>query len=199
MQRVLLLHAGRSCLTKVPRSYSNTSVLFPAGRYIPYPDDYRIRRGIPALPFSQSEKTAARPKPGGYPKELKTIGDHIRAWRIDNNLIQKDVAKLLAVCEDTIVGWEIRGTVPTMRQMAGITKLLGYVPVVIDTSTFGGKITFHRYVQGITPKEFGALLPADASTVRDWEKGKHIPSEKKKLKILMIIKYVASPILDDLG
>jgi DNA-binding XRE family transcriptional regulator len=32
------------------------------------------------------------------------MGDHIRAWRIDNKLLQADVAKRLGVCEDTIAG-----------------------------------------------------------------------------------------------
>ena len=68
----------------------------------------------------------SRPKPVGYPKELKTIGDHIRAWRLDNNVLQADVANMLGVCEDTVVGWEVRGTIPKTRQMSGIIHMIGY-------------------------------------------------------------------------
>jgi DNA-binding XRE family transcriptional regulator len=93
---------------------------------------------------------------------LKTIGDHIRAWRLDNNLLQADVAKILSVCKDTIIGWEMPGTVPTAPQMPQIIKMIGYMPLSIDTSAFAGRITYYLYTQGITPKEFGELIPVDA-------------------------------------
>ena len=112
---------------------------------------------------------------------MKTIGDHIRAWRLDNHLLQVDVANILNVCEDTVVGWEMRETTPTMRQMPGIIGMIGYLPVKINTRTFGGGITHYRYMLGITPKQFGLLVSSDASTVRDWENGKHTPPKKKRL------------------
>lgn len=42
-----------------------------------------------------------------YPKELNTIGDCLRVWRIDNILLQNDIAKIPGVCEGCIVRWEI--------------------------------------------------------------------------------------------
>lgn len=137
---------------------------------------------IPALPFSRIDNTVYRPKPESYPKILKTIGDHLRAWRIDNRLLQADTANILSVCEDTIVGWEMRGTIPAMRQMPGIIKVIGYLPVEIDASTLGGRITKYRYMRGLTPSEFGMLVSADSSTVRKWELNKNTPhGERKKL------------------
>ena len=140
MQRVSLPHADRSCLRADPKFYSGISAPLRVDKCILVQDDYRNHRDIPALPFSQSKNTVPRPKPESYPKILKTIGDHIRTWRIDNHLLQAEIAILLSVCEDTVVGWEMRKTVPT--------------------------------------------------TVRDWEKGKHIPSRKKRLKIEAIIRYM---------
>lgn len=180
MQPGLLPHAGQCDLIKARIFYSNTSVPFPAGRCIPCPGDYKNRRGIPALPFSKSTRTVPRPKPRSYPKELKTIGDHIRAWRIDNFLSQAEVAKILGVCEDSVVGWEMRGTIPAIQQIPGIIEMIGYLPVEIDTSTFGGRVTKYRYIKGLTPKEFGDLISADPSTVRDWEKGKNRPNNMKR-------------------
>jgi len=131
------------------------------------------------MPFHTIIKSVPLPKPGGYPKQLKTIGDHIRAWRLDNRLFQVDVAKRLDVSEDTIVGWEMRSIKPTVRQIPGIVKLIGYLPIEIDTSTFGGRVTMYRYEHGITPKEFGLLVSADASTVRAWEKGENTPNKNR--------------------
>ena len=115
----------------------------------------------------------------GYTKKLETIGDHIRKWRINNHLFQADVAKRLDVCEDTIVGWEMRNVNPTVRHIPGIVKLIGYLPIEIDISTFGGRIAMYRYKHGITPKELGLLVSADASTVRAWEAGKNTPHKNR--------------------
>ena len=126
---MLLPHVNQFYRAMARISYSNTSAQFLADKYIPFRGDYKNRRGIPALSFSQSKNTVLRPKPESYPKILKTIGDHIRAWRLDNNLIQADLAKILEVCEDTIVGWEMRGRKPAMKQIPGIIKLLGHISV----------------------------------------------------------------------
>lgn len=45
-----------------------------------------------ALPFCHLELRAARRKPATYPKQINSLGDHIRARRLDLNLLQKQVA-----------------------------------------------------------------------------------------------------------
>ena len=189
---MLLPHAGQYGLITALIFYSGISAQRRADRCIPGRDDYKNHRDIPALPFSQKRITAARPKAEGYPKELKTIGNHIRAWRIDNQLPQSDVAKILSVSEDTIVNWEIGEIVPAIKYMPEIIKMIGYLPVDIDTSFLGGRITHYRYMLGVTPKQFGSLIPADASTVRDWESGRHIPLRRKRLIVESIIKQIGA-------
>jgi len=139
------------------------------------------------LPFSAINIVVPLPKPEGYPKELNTIGDHIRAWRLNNKLLQADVAKLLSVCEDTIVGWEMRNTSPSIGHIPGITKMIGYLPVQIDDSTLGGRIKKYRNKHGLTPEQFGDLIPAHPSTVLDWEKSCHVPPKKTRRKIEFIL------------
>ncbi len=149
--------------------------------------DCNTRKGIPALPFSRSLNVVELPKSQYYPKEFKSVGDHIRAWRLNNHLLQSEVAKLLGVCEDTIVGWEMRGTTPFIRHMPKIIKMIGYTPFKFDTSTLAGQIIHYRFTNGLNPKEFGALIPADATTIQNWENGKHIPRKRKYKKIKNIL------------
>jgi len=141
------------------------------------------------LPFSRGQNIVALPKSESYPKQLMTIGNHIRAWRLNNHLSQANVAKILGVCEDSIVGWETRGITPTVRQIPGIFRMIGYLPFNIDTSTLGGKIYCYRIMHGLSRNEFGALIPADASSILSWEKGKHVPPKRKYKKIEEIIKH----------
>lgn len=181
MLQVSLQHAGQSDRAKGLRSCSGIFERYRVDRYNLFQDDYSSRKDIPALPFSSYTNVVQQPKSKYFPKTLKTIGDHIRAWRIDNKLFQTDIAKLLGVCDDTVVGWEMRNHKPTVKQMPGIIQLIGYLPIEIDTSTFAGKIAMYRYKHGLTPKNLGLLLSADASTVRAWEGGKNTP-HKSRLK-----------------
>ena len=79
---------------------------------------------IPALPFSKMRERVTKPKPVSYPKELITIGDHLRAWRLDNGLLQSDVATILGVCEDSIVGWENMRYKPSNNSTSKIAALI---------------------------------------------------------------------------
>jgi ribosome-binding protein aMBF1 (putative translation factor) len=82
----------------------------------------------------------------------------------------------------------MRNIRPSARQIPVITQLIGYLPIEIDTSTFGGRIAMYRYEQGITPKELGLLVSADASTVRAWEAGKNTPHKNR-------IRYIEESLL----
>lgn len=43
-----------------------------------------------------------------YPEQIKKLGDHIRAKRLDNKQFQKDVAKIIGVSEESINHWETK-------------------------------------------------------------------------------------------
>jgi DNA-binding XRE family transcriptional regulator len=145
---------------------------------------------IPALPFSKTRNSMSRPKPDGYPKILKTIGDHVRKWRMDNGLVQRDVAEMLGVCLNTVEGWESRKKMPAIRQMPGIIRLLGYLPIQIDSSTMSGNITYYRYMRGITQEELAKELGVNESTVFHYEKGTHKPVRKTSLKLQALFNTV---------
>lgn len=69
----------------------------------------------PALPFCHLVFKGLRPHPREYPKELNTLGDHIRKRRI--NLRQKDVARLVGVSKLMVCYWEKNRCQPSTRQI----------------------------------------------------------------------------------
>ena len=64
-----------------------------------------------------------------YPKQLKTLGDHIRARRLDLGLLQKDVAEIIGVTTDTIANWEKNRHHPMRCHYMRINTFLGYSPL----------------------------------------------------------------------
>ena len=80
------------------------------------------------MPFCHFEKTSKKPVSKAYPKELVTIGDHIRKRRLDLRLTQKRVAAILGVNECTVWNWENNRTKPLPSLKARIGEFLGCLP-----------------------------------------------------------------------
>ncbi|KAA3630601.1 MAG: XRE family transcriptional regulator [Bacteroidetes bacterium] len=69
-----------------------------------------------------------RPVNPAYPEELNTLGDHLRKVRLDRNLSQPDVAKLLGVTTDTVTNWELNRNQPRAKFVNKIISFLDYIP-----------------------------------------------------------------------
>src|SRR5690606_20338602 len=54
-----------------------------------------------ACPFTNLRLEAVKPLPEGYPAELRTVGDHVRARRLDLGLTQAQAAMRMGVSVDT--------------------------------------------------------------------------------------------------
>ncbi len=106
-----------------------------------------------ALPFCQIAIQAQKPKPDGYPEKLETVGEHLRARRLDLFLFQKDVAKILNVSTCTIENWELGRSFPMKGQLPKVIKFLGedstYVPIEI---MLGLKLKKYRRKHSLTQK-----------------------------------------------
>jgi DNA-binding transcriptional regulator YiaG len=76
------------------------------------------------LPFCHLAIKAEKPKPTAYPAVLDTLGDQLRAKRLDLVLHQKDVAAIIGVTEDTICYWEINRVKPSKRLLPLIKGFL---------------------------------------------------------------------------
>ncbi len=77
-----------------------------------------------ALPFCHIEKTTKKPVSKAYPKELVTIGDHVRKRRLDLKLTQKKIAAALGVDECTVWNWENNRTSPLPSLMPKLAEFL---------------------------------------------------------------------------
>jgi DNA-binding transcriptional regulator YiaG len=79
------------------------------------------------LPICNIQLKAQKPNNKPYPKELNTYGDHLRKKRLDLNLTQSQVAKIINVTTDTITNWELNRKEPNHKHISKIISFLGYV------------------------------------------------------------------------
>jgi len=118
---------------------------------------------------------------------LVTLGDHLRAKRIDLGLLQRDVAHILKADAASVYNWENNRNEPSFNFIPRIIDFLGYIPTSLIPDGFGKRIAFYRRTMGFTQKELAWKLSIDPSTLAKWEQGKRRLSKEtvKKLKGLM--------------
>ena len=132
---------------------------------------------IPALPFCHAELRASKPKPPHYPREINTLGDHIRNRRLDLKLFQKQVADRIGVDETTITNWEGNASVPATRYMPAILQFLGHDPLPPAIS-IPERLATARRVLGLSQRKMAEKLGIDPATLQGWEVGQHKPTGK---------------------
>ena len=102
------------------------------------------------------------------------MGDHIRAARLDRGFFQKDVAKLVGVCTDTVTNWEKNRSNPDLRALTGVLEFLGYDPRPSDQSV-ARQLTLTRQARGLSQRTLAQFLSIDPSTLSKWELGTREP------------------------
>jgi len=116
--------------------------------------------------WNLSLKTKTRP----FSAHCQTVGEHLKRKRLQLGLLQKDVARIIKVSEDSVTYWENARSEPQIRYFPNIIKFLGYSPFQFDTTVFGEVIRKFRTENGLSYKQVGKLLGIDGSTIAAWEK-----------------------------
>jgi transcriptional regulator with XRE-family HTH domain len=129
------------------------------------------------LPFCHLEIRAIRRQPAEYPKQINSLGDHIRAHRLDLKLLQKQVAEQIGVHEMTITLWEGNETQPEVRYIPAIIQFLGYSPLPA-ASSLSERLATARRALGLSQRKMAAKLGVDPATLMGWEAGRHQPTGK---------------------
>jgi transcriptional regulator with XRE-family HTH domain len=96
---------------------------------------------------------AQKPILPAYPKELKSLGDHLRKRRLDLKLQQIDVGSRLGVTVCTLRNWEKNRNTPRIRHLPKIIDFLGYQPRDEGCQTLGERIIKERQRLGLSQKK----------------------------------------------
>jgi transcriptional regulator with XRE-family HTH domain len=143
-----------------------------------------------ALPLGRLTLIGAKPKRSSYPAVLNTLGDHIRARRLDLGFHQKDVAAQIICTVATITNWELNRCDPELPYIPRIIKFLGYDPFEPDQDeALGQRLRKHRRGLGLSLKQAAKLLHVDPTSLRDWETGRHRTTKKSQSVIDGFLSY----------
>lgn len=109
--------------------------------------------------------------------------------RIDLGLLQKQVAEQVGVCALTITNWERNATSPEVQYVPEILRFLGYDPFASPTAKLPERLAVARRAHGMTQKQLAGFLGVDPATIRDWERGQHTPSRRKRQLIDSFLRW----------
>lgn len=112
-----------------------------------------------------------------YPKELKTLGDHLKKKRLDLKMTQKEVAARLQTTVCTYRDWERKMRNPSFQYVPRIVDFLGYIPFDMEFENLGQKILAYRQLLGFRQKDLAKLLGVDPSTIKRWENNQSCPQK----------------------
>lgn len=112
---------------------------------------------ISALPFCHFEVRVAKPKSEAYPKQQNSLGEHIRARRIDRGLLQSQVAELIGVHKLTVTKWEGNESQPAVKYIPPIVRFLGYNPTEGGPS-IADRLLVARRSQGLTQRQTASQM-----------------------------------------
>ena len=127
------------------------------------------------MPFCGLKLTAAKPRSSAYPKELRTLGQHLKKKRLDLGLLQREVAERLGVGKVCYELWEWNQTQPRARGLRAVLAFLGYDPRPKPVS-IAERLKAARRADGLTQAELAARLGIDPTTIHHWEQGHHAPT-----------------------
>ena len=140
------------------------------------------------MPFCHLAFQEKKPLSGAYPKELSTLGDHLRKRRLDLALTQRDVAHRLGADEASVWNWEKNRSSPALRFIPRIIAFLGYEPDETKPMSLSQRIVAFRRLRGLTQKDLAQWLGVAPSTVAGWERGEHQPSRRLASIIGRVVK-----------
>lgn len=140
------------------------------------------------MPYYRWSLRGARPKPG-YPKELKSLGDQLRARRLDLALSQTEASGRLGVDPSTIRNWENGRTEIEVRFYPALFEFLGSIPLR-EPMTLGEAICRKRMVRGWSRKLLASAAGVDEATVNRIEKG-HAHTQRSLTAVQGALKKLA--------
>jgi|SRR5437762_11650564 len=142
------------------------------------------------MPFCRLRLKAKRTD-SRLPRELKTLGDHIRKKRIEGGLLQREVADLLGADPQSVNAWERNYRQPVLRRLPAITEFLGYDPnVVPDRAPLGRRIAARRRAMGLSQRELAHRLGIDEGTVGPWERG-NLKRVSRRVRRLLMMRWLS--------
>ena len=131
---------------------------------------------VATLPFCKFSVTTCKLKPYGYPMPAKTIGERLRALRMDQGLTQSCMAKKLGCSPHTLRKWEKNIISPIAKNDYQLAEVLGQ-NLFEKSSKIREEIKRFRREKGWSRRRLSEEMGIHPNSIYKWEKGLSFPPD----------------------
>ena len=135
----------------------------------------------PILPL---QLTTQKPKNPNYPKQILTVGDEFRTARLDKELTQHIVAKILNVNKNFVGELELNQKTLSIFALHKAYSFLGHIHKTLnfDLNTLQGKLFAYGIKNNVTYSKLAKQIGLDKGTLIRVERSVSV-KEETKIKI----------------
>lgn len=123
------------------------------------------------MPFYNLKLEASKPLPNKYPREIRSLGNLIRAARLGKGLLQKEVANIIGVDTCTIENWELGRSIPRQRSITEIKRFVSDLECAKSVLEIGQILKARRESDKMTQRQMAEKLSMSLNTYRGIELG----------------------------
>lgn len=111
-----------------------------------------------------------------------TVGDELRAIRLDRGLTQHEVARLMEVNRNFVYEFELSKRTNTIFALQKVYLFIGHIPhaLNIDKNTLAGRLFAFRIRNGYTYQQVAKMIGIDKRTLIKASKGTPINESSRR-------------------
>jgi len=142
---------------------------------VEYPASFMLVASMnpcPCVPINTYTFTCTRPVIIIDPQTLETLGDYLKAKRIENGHTNKFVSEFFGVRSETITNWEHNRTKISRIYWVKLIEYIGDLPNGYILTQWAKILLEYRRKNGLSLKSLAKEICVDAGTLRRAERGK---------------------------
>ncbi len=125
--------------------------------------------------------------------QSETLAEHMAEYRRMGGLSQEKAALQAGIDETTWQSWESGRKKPMPLSDARLRAFLGLPATPDPAGSFSAQLRAARLAAGLTQKEVGLILEAQATQVCAWEAGRHEPSTIRLRQLVGLFPELDAP------
>ena len=121
-----------------------------------------------------------------FERDPGTLGEHLKKRRLEENLLQGDVAEMIGCRTWTYITWETDRSKPVIKWWPSIIEFLGYDPNPAPVCIATGLVAARRRL-GLSMSNMSGRLSVNPTSYLRWESGRGKPTEDRLQRVKRLL------------
>ncbi len=128
------------------------------------------------------------------PRELNSLGDHLRKVRVERGYTLHQVANMLGTSINRVFAWEHGVLKPSKKFREMLLRWMGYNPDDLDELFDPKRVRQWRIQHGLSRAHLAKELGLAVNTIETWERGRYAPSPENVAQLKSMMARIKGPV-----